>query len=293
MNKVRKGIIMTKEDVYKTIASLRNEMSKSQNKIADYILKNPHSVPFITGSKLAKLTEVSESTVVRFAIFLGYEGYNDLQQQLAISAEKQLNTVERLQMSRSVYNETEKTIYDVFNGDINNMEQTMKNLNIADLEKAANYILEAKHIFIVSNRSAVSLGTFLQYYLDIIFGKSELIQTREQAFDRIYNISDEDVVIGISYARYTKSTLEVVSFAKERNAKIIALTDQLNSPITAYADISLFASSKMPSFLDSFVAPLSLINTLITFIGTQHHIELDKRLANFEELWNHYDIFHE
>lgn len=284
---------MTKEDVYKTIASLRDEMSKSQRKIADYILKKPHSVPFITGAKLAKLTGVSESTVVRFATFLGYNGYNDLQQQLAISAEKQLNTVERLQMSRSLYSETEKTIYDVFNSDINNMKQTMKNLNIDDLENAANYILNAKNIFIVANRSAVSLGSFLQYYLDIIFGKSELIQTREQAFDRIYNVDERDVVIGISYARYTKSTLEVVSYAKERQAKIIALTDQLNSPITTYADVSLFASSKMPSFLDSFVAPLSLINTLITYIGTHKQINIDERLENFENIWDYYDIFHE
>src|SRR5690625_4269693 len=120
----------TKSDVYKKIAASREKMSKSQHKIADYILKNPHSVPFVTGAKLAKMAGVSEATVVRIATFLGYSDYNDLQQQLAISAEKQLNTVERLQMSRSVYSETERAIYDVFNDDINNMKQTMKNLNI-------------------------------------------------------------------------------------------------------------------------------------------------------------------
>lgn len=284
---------MHKNDVYKHITSLRKKMSKSQHKIADYILEHPHSVPFITGAKLAKIAGVSEATVVRFATFLGYAGYNDLQQKLAISAKKQLNTVERLQMSRSVYNETEKTIYDVFNGDINNMKQTMKNLSISDLERAANYILKAERIFIIANRSAVSLGTFLQYYLDIIFGKSELIHTTEAAFDRIYNVSEKDVVIGISYARYTKSTLDVVSYAEERKAKIIALTDELTSPITAYADVSLFASSKMPSFLDSFVAPLSLINTLITYIGNHKDINIDERLESFEKLWNHYNVFHE
>lgn len=284
---------MYNSDVYKNIASLRDKMSKSQHKIADYILENPHSVPFVTGAKLAKITGVSEATVVRFATFLGYRGYNDLQQHLAKSAEKQLNTVERLQMSRSVYNETEKTIYDVFNGDINNMKQTMKNLNFKDLEQAANYILEAERVFIIANRSAVSLGTFLQYYLDIIFGKSELIHTTEAAFDRIYNVNENDVVIGISYARYTKSTLDVVSYAVEKNANIIALTDELTSPITAYADVSLFASSKMPSFLDSFVAPLSLINTLITFIGNAEHINIDERLENFEKLWDRYNVFYE
>lgn len=284
---------MTSQNVYKQIASLRNNMSKSQHKIADYILENPHSVPFITGARLARLTDVSEATVVRFATFLGYKGYNELQQQLAMTVERQLNTVERLKMSRTVYSETERAIYDVFNGDINNMKRTMNHLNIADLKLAANYILNAERIFIVANRSAVSLGTFLQYYLDILFGKSELVHTTESAFDRIYNVNEHDVVIGISYARYTKSTLEVVSYAEEKGAKVIALTDELNSPITAYASVSLFSSSQMPSFLDSFVAPLSLINTLITYIGNHKEINIDERLENFEKLWDRYDVFYE
>lgn len=283
---------MANPTIYKIISGSRDKMSKSQHKIADYILENPHSIPFITGAKLAKMTGVSEATVVRFATFLGYSGYNDLQKQLASSIEKQLNTVERLNMSHSFYSETEKAIYDNFNEDIKNIQTTMQHLNVEDFERAANYILDAERIYIIANRSALSLGTFLQYYLNIIFGKSELVHTTEAAFDQIHHVNENDVVIGISYARYTKSTLDVVSYAAEKKATIIALTDHFSSPITAYANIALFASSNMKSFLDSFVAPLSVINTLIAYIGNVERINMKERLENFEQLWDRYDVFY-
>ncbi|MEI3614754.1 MurR/RpiR family transcriptional regulator [Pseudogracilibacillus sp. SO30301A] len=283
---------MSNPTIYRIISSRRDSMSKSQHKIADYILENPHSIPFITGAKLAKMTGVSEATVVRFATFLGFSGYNDLQKQLATSIEKQLNTVERLTMSRSTYSETEKAIYDNFNDDIKNIQTTMQQLNPEDFERAAEYILDAERIYIISNRSALSLGTFLQYYLNIMFGKSELVHTTEAAFDQIYNVNEKDVIIGISYARYTKSTLNAVSYAAEKNAKIIALTDHFSSPITAYATIALFASSNMQSFLDSFVAPLSVINTLIAYIGNKKEVNMKERLENFEQLWDRYDVFY-
>ena len=278
--------------IYKTISSKREKMSKSQHKIADYILENPHSIPFITGAKLASLTDVSEATVVRFATFLGYNGYNDLQSHLAETIEKQLNTVERFNMASDDYTDTERTIFDHFNDDIKNIQTTMAQLNIEDFEKAAAHILAAKRIYIIANRSATSLGTFLQYYLNIILGNSELVTTTEAAFDQIYDINENDVVIGISYARYTKSTLNAVSYAQEKNATIIALTDQFASPITSYASISLFASSHMQSFLDSFVAPLSVLNTLIAFIGREAGIDIKKRLEEFEQLWDRFDVFY-
>src|SRR5690625_2497872 len=283
---------MTKMNVYKKISSSRDNMSKSHHIIADYILENPHSIPFLTIAKLAELTGVSEATIVRFATFLGYDGYNDLQKQLAVSIERQLNTVDRLSASHEASSELQKRIYENFNEDIKNIQTTMQQLNISDFERAADSILKAKQIYIVANRSAISLGTFLQYYLNIIFGKSELIHTTEAAFDHIHEVNEEDVVIGISYSRYTKSTLEVVSFAAERNATIIALTDHFRSPITAYATFSLFASSNMQSFLDSFVAPLSVINTLIAYIGNKEQENIKERLENFEKIWDQYDVFY-
>ncbi|HLS23640.1 MAG TPA: MurR/RpiR family transcriptional regulator [Pseudogracilibacillus sp.] len=283
---------MKQKRFYNLINEKRPEMSKSQHIIADYILENPHSIPFLTGAKLAELTGVSEATIVRFATFLGFKGYNEMQQQLAQTVERRLNTVERLAMSRSEYTETEKVIYDHFNEDIKNIQSTMEQLNIDDFERAAQYILDAKRIYIIANRSAFSLGTFLQYYFNIIFDKSELIHTTESAFDHIHDVNEDDVVVGISYARYTKSTLDVVNYAKDKGAKIIALTDNFTSPITAYANISLFASSNMKSFLDSFVAPLSVINTLIAYIGNKQQEETEKRLESFEKLWDRYDVFY-
>lgn len=283
---------MKQKRFYNIINEKRADMSKSQHIIADYILENPHSIPFLTGAKLAELTGVSEATIVRFASFLGFAGYNEMQQQLAASIERRLNTVERLAMSRTEYTETEKVIYDHFNEDMKNIQSTMESLNIEDFEHAAEYILDAKRIYIIANRSAYSLGTFLQYYFNIIFDKSELIHTTESGFDHIHDVNEGDVVLGISYARYTKSTLDLVSYAKEKGATIIALTDNLTSPITAYANISLFASSDMKSFIDSFVAPLSVINTLIAYIGNKQREKTEKRLESFEKLWDQYDVFY-
>lgn len=278
--------------IYKNISTKRKQMSKSQHTIADYILENPHSIPFITGAKLASLTGVSEATVVRFSTFLGYSGYNELQRQLADTIEKQLNTAERYSMASSEFTDTEKVIYDHFNDDIKNIQTTMSQLNVEEFEQAATYILQANRVYIIANRSAVSLGTFLQYYFNIILGKSELVTTTEAAFDQIYDIDEQDVVIGISYARYTKSTLNAVSYAKEKKATIIALTDHFSSPITSYADISLFASSHMQSFIDSFVAPLSIINTLVAYVGNEAGVNMKERLEEFEQLWDHYDVFY-
>ncbi|SHF70509.1 MurR/RpiR family transcriptional regulator [Ornithinibacillus halophilus] len=284
---------MTKANVINTITDKLPNMSKSQKKIATYILENPHSAPFLTVGKLAKLAQVSEATVVRFATFLGYSGYNELQQHMYDAVEKQLNTVERLQMSRSVYSETEKGIYEIFEDDIANIQTTMENLTLEDFQMAANYILGAKKIYIVANRSAVSLGTFLQYYLNIILGNSQLITSSESAFEQIYEINKDDVVIGVSFARYTVSTIDVVSHAHKKGSKIIAITDSLMSPINQYATVSLHASSKMPSFLDSFVAPLSIINALIAYIGKQRPKEVNDRLENLEKLWDEYHVFYQ
>ncbi len=269
----------------------RVQMSKAQTKIATYILENRHSVPFLTGSKLAKLTGVSEATVVRFVTFLGYQGYSEFQQDLVDSVEKQLNTAERLQMSRVVYSETEKTIYDIFQDDIANITATMENLHIEDFQAAAKHILQAERIYVIANRSAVSLGVFLHYYLDIIFGNAEIIHTTAAGIDRLYNVTERDVVIGISFARYTRNTIDLASFAREQNATVIAITDHKKSPITSYAHLSLYASSNMPSFLDSFTGPLSLINTLITYIGNDKHKQVNTRLESMEEMWDRYNIF--
>ncbi|WP_126424937.1 MurR/RpiR family transcriptional regulator [Brevibacillus marinus] len=279
-------------NVYQHIAEKMHLMSKSQLKIAKYILENTNSVPFLNVAKLAKKAKVSEATVVRFATFLGFSGYPELQQYMQDSVKQQLTIAERLKLSLQEYGEEEKGVYEIFQDDMANLKSTMEKLDIQAFFKAVDLLLRADKVYVVANRSAVSLGVFLQYYLDIILGNTEMIQSVEMMAQRLYQLNETDVVIGISFARYSTSTIKILSYAKERGATTIAITDNLLSPLIPHASVSLTASSQMPTFFDSFVAPLSLINALIAFIGKQKTHELQERLAKLEEIWDQLGIFH-
>ncbi|MFT9846284.1 MurR/RpiR family transcriptional regulator [Aneurinibacillus sp. REN35] len=277
-------------NVYQYIAENMPDMSKSQVKIARYILENPNAVPFFTVGKLAKMIGVSEATIVRFAAHLGYSGYSELQQQMQDSVQRQLTTPERLRMSEQVY-DREKGINEIFQDDIANIRSTMEKLDVDAFHKTVAMLLQARKVYIAANRSAGSLGVFLHYYLQIVLGNAELLQSVETSSERLYDVGEKDVVIGISFARYTKSTIQILSYAKERGATTIAITDNLLSPLIPHADVSLTASSQMPTFIDSFVAPLSLINALITFVGKEKTKDVQERLERLEETWDHFDIF--
>jgi DNA-binding MurR/RpiR family transcriptional regulator len=279
-------------NVYKHMAEKMTQMSKAQLKIAKYILENQNTVPFLTVEKLAKMVGVGDATIVRFATFLGYSGYAELQQYMQDSVQKQLTTTERLKMSNEVYDKEEKGVYEVFQDDIANIKSTMEKLDIDAFHKAVECLLQAKRVFIVANRSAGALGVFLEYYLNIILNNVELVQSMETASERLYNVNEKDVVIGVSFARYTKSTIQIYSYAKDKGATTIAITDNLMSPLIPHADISLTATSQMPTFIDSFVAPLSLINALITFVGKEKQEDFYDRLEILEDIWSHFDIFY-
>ncbi|KAB2332245.1 MurR/RpiR family transcriptional regulator [Cytobacillus depressus] len=279
-------------NVYHNIAGKMDQMSKSQVKIAKYILEHPNTVPFLTVEKLAKMANVSDATVVRFATYLGYSGYPELQQYMQDSVQQQLTTTERLKISNQVYDQEEKGVYEIFQDDIANIKSTMEKLDVDAFHKAVEHLLKAKRVYIIANRSAMSLGVFLQYYLHMILDNVELLQSIETSSEQIYKINKDDVVIGISFARYTKSTIRLFSYSKAKNATTIAITDNLLSPLIPHADISLTASSQMPTFIDSFVAPLSLINALITFVGKEKQEVFYERLEILENIWSHFDIFH-
>jgi len=267
-------------------------MSKSNLRIAKYILENPNTVPFLTGDKLAKITGVSPATVVRFSTFLGYSGYPELQQYMQSSAQQQLTTTERLKISKEVYNDQNQSVYDIFLDDISNIRSTLDKLDIEVSKSAVENLVKAKRVYIVANRSATALGVFLQYYLQFLLEQVELIHSIENVSERIYDLNEDDVVIGISFARYTKSTLKVLSYAKEKEATTVAITDNLLSPLIPYADIPLTASSQMPTFIDSFVAPLSLINALIISVGKEKEEIFQDKLESLEEIWDKFNIFY-
>ncbi|MCP8616139.1 MurR/RpiR family transcriptional regulator [Salirhabdus salicampi] len=279
-------------NVYQLIAEKVPSMSKSQEKIATYILENPTNVPFLTVRKLAQLTNVSEATIVRFATFIGYTGFPEFQQAMQDSLQKQLTTTERLQMSSKVYNDQNRSIFDLFQDDMDNIQDTIRSLDVSSFQKAVDVLLHARKVYILANRSAMSLGIFMDYYLRIVLDNVENVTSYELISERFYNLDKEDVVIGISFPRYTKSTVQSFAYAKQRGATTICLTDNLLSPLVPNADISLTASSRMPSFIDSFVAPLSLINAIITQLGNKKQIDIKEKLDQLEQMWDHLDIFY-
>ncbi|MCM3716943.1 MurR/RpiR family transcriptional regulator [Fictibacillus phosphorivorans] len=283
---------MDQINVYKLIAEKKPAMSKAQEKLASYIINNPNTVPFYNVATLAKQAGVSEASVVRFAVFLGYSGYRELQTQMQNSVQRQLTTKDRLKMSSELYEDSSQTIYKVFEDDIANLKSTMENLDSKALVEAVNHLLTGKEIYISANRSAASIGLFMHYYLDLILENTILLGPVENKPEQLIRLSKKDVVVGISFARYTKSTVNMMSFAKERGATTIAITDNLLSPIVPYADVVLTASSQVPTFFDSFVAPLSLINTLLASVGKERMKDAEDRLEKMEEFWERFDTFY-
>lgn len=283
---------MNQRNVFQHIAENMNQLSKSHKKIADYLLKNANVVPFFNVATLADKAGVSEATVVRFATTLGFTGYPALQHQMQNSIKEQLTTMERLKMSSQVYNDKEKAIYEIFNDDMNNIKATMESLDIESFHRAAQMMLAAKKIYISANRSTASLGIFLHYYLSIILENTEMLGSYEVLPEQLYELGEGDVVIGISFARYSSSTINTIAFAKDRGASTVSITDNLLSPLVPHSDVTLTAASDMPSFIDSFTAPLSIINALIVYLGKEREKEVEQRLSKMEEIWSKFGSFH-
>ncbi|QAA21660.1 MurR/RpiR family transcriptional regulator [Sporolactobacillus terrae] len=278
--------------VYHYIAEQMPQMSKAQEKIARYILENPHTVPFLTVEKLAKMAQVGDATVFRFANYLGFSGYPELQQAMQASVQEQLTTSERLRLSGKIYDEKERGIREVFQDDINNIKSTIEHLDMDAFYKTADTLLQAKRIYIIAHRSAVSIGLFLQYYLNMMLDNVELIQSVEGTAEKLTDLGEHDAVIAVSFSRYTNATIDLFAFAKRTQAVTIAITDNLLSPLIPYADIALTAPSRIPTFIDSFVAPLSLINALLTYIGNEKKDVVFDRLDSMEKIWKQFNVFH-
>ena len=284
---------MSHTSVYQHIAENIPKLSKSHKKIANYILENANIVPFFKVATLAKKAGVSEATVVRFATTLGYSGYPEMQRSMQNSIQKQLTTTERLKMSSQVYDDKEHAVYDIFRDDIENIKSTMEQLDVESFHRAGQKLLNANRIYISANRSAASLGVFLQYYLNIILANSEILAMGEGVSEQLYSLNEDDVVIGISFARYSNSTINTIAFAKDMGASTISITDTLLSPLLQHSDITLTASSDMPSFIDSFAAPFSLINALIVYLGKAREEAVEERLTKMEDVWNKFGAFYQ
>lgn len=277
--------------VYQKMAEKIPNMSKSQEKIAKYILSNLNTTPFLTVEKLAKLSGVSIATITRFVTFLGYKGYPEFLKDTQESIKQQLTNVKRIKIESEKNSGEEKDIYEIFEDDVNNIKLTMEELNLYELKKAVDLLLNAKRIYIVARRSSSVLGIFLKYYLDLMFNNVNLIENIEQIPKQTNEFSDEDVIIGISFEKYARSTVEIFTYLKTNGAKTIAITDTMLSPLVPYSDITLTAASKGSTFIESFAAPLSLINVLIVYIEKEKKDLFNSNVELLEAAWKKFDLF--
>lgn len=279
-------------DLIKYIREKMPILSKSHKIIAQYITERPDSAAYLTATKLGTVTGVSESTVVRFAIELGYRGYPDMQKALKDLIRTNMTSVQRVEAANSIMSGSD-TLSMVMNSDAEKIKLTLDEVRREDFNRAVEMITKAKNIYIIGIRSAYTLASFFSYYLNIILNNVTLLDMAsvDEMFERLMWISDEDVFIGISFPRYSKRTRAAIEFAKKKGAKILALTDSESSPIAQSADCTLLAKSDMASFVDSLVAPLSIINALIVAVSLDRKDDLSRHLSELEKIWDEYEVY--
>lgn len=283
---------MSKNDLIHRIKNSMPKLSKGQKLIANYILEHYEKAVFLTAAKLGTIVGVSESTVVRFANELGYDGYPKFQEALEELVKSKLTAMQRLEVTTDRI-DTKHVLRSVLQTDEEKIRYTIEHIDEEVFDNAVDKILEAKTIYILGVRSCAGLANFLGFYFNIIFSNVKLINTNSisEMFEIIHRIDKDDVVIGISFPRYSKRILKALEFARNRGTTVVSITDSIISPIAQYADYTLIGRSEMISFVDSLVAPLSIINALIVAISLKKKDEIASNLENLENVWMEYEVY--
>lgn len=267
------------------------KLSKSQKMIANYIVEHYDKAAFMNASLLGESVNVSESTVVRFASALGYSGYPKLQNDLQEFIKTKLTTVQRLGLPNNHISQG-TIISDVIKSDIENIQLTLNELNEEEFFEIGDVLKKAKKIYILGFRTTTILTDFLGFYLNLILENVTVVSYGiSDIYEQLINVSSEDVVIGISFPRYSSITKQILEFTKEKGAQIIAITDSDLSPLIELSDYKLIARSNMISFVDSLVAPLSLMNALIVSLGMGEKEKITKTFEDLENIWERYEIY--
>lgn len=279
------------QDLMRNIQTRFPRLSKGQKLIAEYILKHYDKAAFMTAAKLGTSVGVSESTVVRFANELGFSGYPKLQKALQELIKNKLTTAQRIELSNDFITE-ENALKGVLKADMENIRSTLEKINHKTFEDVVELIFKAKRIYIIGLRSSTALSDFLGFYLNVILDNVKVVNYGvSDIFEQMFTVSEGDLVIGIGFPRYAKRTIEALTFAQSRNAKVVAITDSLLSPLAAQADYSLIAQSNMASFVDSLVAPLSVINALIIAVGLREKEKISSTYSSLESIWEEYQVY--
>lgn len=280
------------QDLISRIKENFRSLSKGQKLIANYIINHYDKAAFMTAAKLGEVVGVSESTVVRFAIELGFDGYPRLQKVLQELIKSKLTSVQRLEVSSNRIGET-NILKSVLQSDMEKLKITLEEMDQGIFNATVESILQAKKIYILGVRSSAPLASFLGFYFNLIFDNVRLVHTTSvsEMFEQILRAKEGDVVIGISFPRYSKRTVKALQFAKSQGATVVAITDSHESPLSLYADHSLIARSDMASFVDSLVAPLSVINALIVALGMRRKDQICETFERLENIWDEYQVY--
>ncbi|MCQ2488239.1 MAG: MurR/RpiR family transcriptional regulator [Clostridia bacterium] len=267
-------------------------LTKSHKRIAEFILNNYEKAAYYTAAKLGTETDISESTVVRFATYMGFEGYPEFQMALQEDIKGKLTTLQRMEVS-SLKLIDEDVLEKVMKNDRSSIKETLENVSREDFNNAADAINAADKIYILGVRSSAPLANFIYFYLKMVYDNVVLITSASSSeeFEQIFKIKENDVCLAISFPRYSKQVAKTLEYAKEKGAKIIAITDSITSPIAPLANFVVTAKSNMVSFIDSLVAPLSLINALILAATLEKRDEVLDTFAELETVWDKYDVY--
>ncbi len=281
---------MEPSDLLQCINASYKTMSKGQKQIAQYILDNYDKAAFITASKMGSLVGVSESTVVRFAYALGYDGYPSLQRSLQELIRNKLTSVQRIQLTEDI--QEGDMLKTVLKADMHNIRSTIESVDEQAFDRVITGLLSARRVYVLGQRSSTPLAEFFGYYLNFVLENVRIITAGTgDIFEQMIRIEDGDVCVGISFPRYSTRTVEGMKFAKGKGARVFALTDGLISPLADCAEEVLIARSDMASFADSLVAPLSLINAIIVALSIRRKDEVSQRFAQLEAIWDKQKVY--
>lgn len=283
---------MNKNDLIHRIRKNMPKLSKGQKLIANYIINHYEKAVYLTAAKLGSIVGVSESTVVRFANELGYDGYPKFQNALEELVKSKLTAMQRLEVTTDRM-DTGHVLKSVLQMDEEKIRSTREQIDEGTFNEAIEKIMGAKTIYVMGVRSCAGLASFLGFYLNIIFDNIKVVNSNSvsEMFEAIHRIGEEDVIIGISFPRYSKRVMKCLEFAQGQKASVIAITDSYISTIASYADYALVGSSEMVSFVDSLVAPLSIINAIIVAISLRKKDEIAVNLERLEHIWSEYEVY--
>ena len=279
-------------DILAVLKDRTPEFSKGQRRIAQYITESYDKAAFMTASKLGKTVGVSESTVVRFAVDLGFDGYPSMQKAMQEMVLNRLTSVQRIEVANDRIG-NQDVVSMVLQSDIDKLRQTAENVDRQEFQAVVDTVLSAKNIYILGVRSAAPLANFLGYYLNYMFNNVRTVTASgtSEMFEQIVGIGKDDVVIAFSFPRYSASTLKVAQYCRTTGAKVVAITDNREAPLAQCADRVICAKSDMVSLVDSLVAPLSVVNALIVAIAAKREKELHRTFEALERIWDQYHVY--